>query len=145
MARITVKLKDGRIGTIDEKEYSASQMQRVDQFQPKTTIGRGVNALANFLAPETTKTLAKATQGGQVGGGDIARSGLEALSFLVPFGKGASLATKAILPGAATGLLRGLSAEDKTPETVATSTITGAALSPLLSKILGGSGKISSK
>jgi len=59
-------------------------------------------------------------------------------SFAVPFGKGANIATKALIPGAASGGLYAASEENATPESVAAGAATGSlfagALSALSSK-----------
>lgn len=54
------------------------------------------------------------------------RANLGLLSYAVPFGKGANILTKAILPGATAGALQGASEENATPESVIGSGILGA-------------------
>ncbi len=49
------------------------------------------------------------------------------VSYVVPFGKGANLLTKAVLPGAISGALSGVSRDDATPESVVQSAGLGAA------------------
>lgn len=70
------------------------------------------------------------------------KSGLELGSFLIPFGKGANLATRALLPGAGVGLTRSLSKDDVTPGSVITDTATGAATAGILDKLLGVGGAV---
>ena len=63
-----------------------------------------------------------------------------AASYAIPFGKGAGLLQKAILPGAASGALFETSSDEATPESVLGAGITGGITSGLLHKILGGAG-----
>jgi hypothetical protein len=46
-------------------------------------------------------------------------------SYAIPFGKGANIATKALIPGAAVGGLQGISEPGATPESVVGSAVTG--------------------
>lgn len=65
------------------------------------------------------------------------KSGLELGSFLVPFGKGANIITRALLPGAGMGILRGASKDNASVGSVATDAVTGAATAGILDKVLG--------
>jgi hypothetical protein len=65
-------------------------------------------------------------------------------SFAVPFGKGANIATKALIPGAAVGGLQGLSEDEVTPEKVVGNAALGATGAGLLHGVLGLAGKAGS-
>lgn len=58
---------------------------------------------------------------------DQAKASAGVASFAVPFGKGASFASKALIPGAKVGGLQALSQEEVTPESVVGGALTGAA------------------
>ena len=141
MARIRVRLKDGREGTIDSTEFDPQSMTNLDSQSVKTVATKALGGLTDFLIPETKKEATNLFQGKPVDLGDAARVALELGSFAIPFGKGAGLLSKAILPGAGVGLARGLSQEQKTPESVLASTAVGGAtagiVNPLLDKVLG--------
>jgi hypothetical protein len=71
------------------------------------------------------------------------KSGAELASWMIPFGKGATLGSKVLLPGASVGALQGLASEQPTPRSVATSTALGAGgaygmgkLEPLVGKAM---------
>lgn len=141
MARIRVRLQDGREGTIDDREFDPQSMTNLDSQSVKTVASKALGGLTDFLIPETKKEGTKLLKGENVDLGDAARVALELGSFAIPFGKGAGILGKAILPGAGVGLARGLSQEQKTPESVLASTAVGGAtagiVNPLLDKVLG--------
>ena len=148
MARIQVKdTVTGQKGSIEERELSSryQPIQQLQQAQPKKSLAEGgFDLLTNLLVPSSRKTVEKLFRKEQVGGGDILRSALELGSFAIPFGKGANILSRAILPGAGVGLARGLSEEEATPSSVVSSTAGGAALStafPMVGKLLGLTGR----
>jgi hypothetical protein len=151
MPTVRVKLKaTGQTGTVDQAEAQASpdkfqlldQPQSQDQAPQQQPQNQGLISKAlNFLLPATTKSLGDLGQG-KLSGGDVLKTGLELGSFFVPFGKGASLLSKFLLPGAAVGGLQALSKEKPTPESVVGGTLTGGASAGVLGKILPGLGKL---
>jgi hypothetical protein len=64
----------------------------------------------------------------------------DAASYAIPFGKGANVLSKVLLPGAGVGALQGLSQEGATPESVLGNAALGAGGAALLQKILPGIG-----
>lgn len=73
-----------------------------------------------------------------------AQAATEVGSYLVPFGQGKGILQKAIVPGAATGVLQSLSQDNASPETAIEGALTGGALGAAfhgLSKIPGLFGK----
>lgn len=70
-----------------------------------------------------------------VGTGAKATAG--AAAYTIPFGKGASLASKVFIPGATTGVLSEFSREGSTPESVVESGVFGAATAGVLHSIGG--------
>lgn len=111
----------------------------------------------NFLVPQTTRQYKaafsmfdknksdeeklKAFQQTQ-DKGEQAKMFAELASFLVPFGKGANLVTRALLPGAGMGALRGMSKDDASVGSVLTDATTGAATAGILDKVLGVGGAV---
>lgn len=97
-------------------------------------------ALANGdrpKAPNFSSQTLKAAEAGKTGTiGDYAgrgiKTGLEVGSYLIPVGKGVKAATGL---GAAGGVVRGLSAEDATAQSVLTSGLTGAAVGGTLALV----------
>lgn len=85
-----------------------------------------------FLSESDLGTLS--TGGGAAKEGARITSGLA--SYAVPFGKGASTATRAVLPGLASGALFEGSNPEATTESVMTSAITSAATAGVLDKLL---------
>ncbi len=69
---------------------------------------------------------------------DLARQGAGLASYAVPFGKGASIWSKAVMPGAASGGLFEASQPDANVDTVVNSAVTGGVTAGVLNKILGG-------
>lgn len=59
-------------------------------------------------------------------------------SYAVPFGKGANVLTRAILPGAASGGLSAFSQDDASTENVLGGAVTGGVTAGILDKVLGG-------
>ena len=151
------------------------QQPSIQPQQPNdiaTTVGNGIlSLLGNIFSPvinavknvqKTAQTLPDAT--GNFGqainnagkmtsslfGNTVADPKFEALaaSAAVPFGKGASILTKALLPGAAVGGLQGISQGDQ-PNKLLGDAALGAAgagvlqgAAPVVSKILGGGGNV---
>ena len=118
---------------------------------------RRVNQLNKLMAPfaETGKagTSYKKTAGEILSAPEISkqvRDSLNIASYAVPFGKGANIATKAILPGAAVGALQEASKDEATLSSIAGGAATGGLLSgavygatkiPSLLKTMGGQTK----
>lgn len=88
------------------------------------------------------ETGAEILSGEQLDPGKIA---INAVTGAIPFGKGGSLLTKALLPGAAAGGLSALEQDNATPQSVVSGATTGALGAGILSKILPGSGKLLTK
>jgi len=63
-------------------------------------------------------------------------------SFFVPFGKGAGIAQKALLPGFAAGSMAEFGQDDSDLGSILTSGAVGAGTAGILSKLLGGGGKL---
>ena len=79
---------------------------------------------------------------------DKLKSGAEMASYLIPFGKGANIASKFLIPGAAVGLSQGLSKEEVTPTSLGVDTALGAGgagVLGLLGRAVPGIGKLFSK
>lgn len=57
----------------------------------------------------------------------VSQGGLELGSFAVPFGKGANVATKVLLPGATTGVMQAAAQDKVSPTSLASGALTGAA------------------
>lgn len=158
MARITVRFKPtGQIGTIEDKEFDNSIYEAMDQENQgeigqdnKNTnsdlilkiLGKG----AEFLAPATTKQFSTAMKNFDPNlsaeekiknieqiKSDQWKSGLELLSYLIPFGKGANVITKTVAPALGVYGAQQLS-QDKpmTPGGAITSVVTAGILGKLL-------------
>ena len=100
-----------------------------------------VKELAGYK-PAFSETAAVRTRGEQakISAQDLAGIG----AWLIPFGKGASLTSKALLPGAASGGLFAASERNATPGSVAGGAATGAITAGILNKLLG-AGKATQK
>ena len=75
---------------------------------------------------------------------ETGKTALEAGSYAVPFGKGAGIVQRSLLPGATSGVMRGLSEDDATLGSVAGAGVTGAVTAGVLDKVLG-LGKVATK
>lgn len=162
MARIQVKFKPtGELGTIEQNEFDPKIYEQVggsEQAQPEqkknsildTVLGLGGKA-AEFLAPVTTKQYKTAFQNFDPSvsdeqkmqnvkdiQGNQGKSALELLSYLIPYGKGANVLTKGVLPGVAQYGASQIS-QDK-PLSLGGAGVAGLT-GGILSKILGAGGK----
>lgn len=72
---------------------------------------------------------------------ELAKGEAGIASFFVPFGKGASIASKALIPGAIAGGLQGASEDNATPQSVIGNAALGAGGAGLLHGLLGLGGK----
>lgn len=135
---------------VQESASTPSQALKSEPIQSKPTkntslgenllnVGKGA---LNFLAPQTVKQYQQvgdiftnqdkyrknpelANQAVQDVQNRQGKSALELLSFLTPYGKGANIATKAIIPGLMQGGLLGLSKDEASAESVGQSALTG--------------------
>jgi tryptophanyl-tRNA synthetase len=99
---------------------------------------RRVNQLNKLMAPFAET--GKATDSYKQDAGQVlsdprvtkqVRDSINVASYAVPFGKGANIATKALLPGAAVGAMQEASQDDATLSSVAGGALTGSAFSGL--------------
>lgn len=179
MAVIQVRLRDGRVGSLDDREFDPQSMQRIDTPAPKaqhqvqsTQVqeqpqgqgiissildsilkparfvgqagaeagGAGINLLQQALGQSQThfnpqimkpeELAAIKGAGGDRNKGQIALQGAQNIanvaSYAVPFGKGAGILKKALLPGAAVGLLGEASNDNATSQSMFESAALGA-------------------
>lgn len=197
MAVIQVRLRDGRVGSLDDREFDPQSMERLDSpaparsqqqvqipqpqqqaapqeqglissildsiLKPARFVGQagaeaggaGINLLQKALGQSQTafnpqimkpeELEAIKGEGGNRNKGAIALQGAQNIanvaSYAVPFGKGAGILRKALLPGAAVGLLGEASNDKATPQSMLEGAALGAggagafgALGSLLSK-----------
>lgn len=155
MALIRVKNKQtGETGTIGDGAFDPNIYENLDQPKKERSLLANVLPVLGMVGGGIGGGLlggpAGALAGGALGGGagekfaqdlsgeslDVGKIGLNAAMGAVPFGRGAGILSKVLLPGAGVGALGALTQDNATPQSVLTGAGIGAAGAGVLSKVL---------